>query len=137
MAFNNVRSINVPIAGLGINNGTIGYGEICDFLSRPETTYIYNERLQVPFAYNGYDLIAFENEKSLAVKCRYVNQQQFGGVMILALNFDDFDDKCNRNDVDGSSKSMQTDTGRRFPLHNSIYRTLQFGSLTRNHMYRL
>jgi GH18 family chitinase len=130
LAFNNVRSINVPIAGLGINNGTINYGDICAFVRKDETTLIYNDRLQVPFAYNGYDLIAFENEKSLTVKSRYVNQQQFGGVMLFALNFDDYNGTCDsRGDA---NESRQT-----FPLHNFVYRTLQFGSLTRKQFNRL
>lgn len=124
LAFNKVRSINVPIAGLGINNGTVGYRQICAFLRRNETTYIYNERLQVPFAYNGYDLVAFENEKSLTVKCRYVSRQQFGGVMLFALNFDDADGVC--------KPSAEPGRRNRFPLHNAVYKTLQFAGMVKH-----
>ena len=134
LAYNNVRSINVPIAGLGINNGTVAYNQICKFLRKPETTYIYNERLQVPFAYNGYDLIAFDNEKSLTVKCRYVCKQEFGGVMLFALNFDDYEGICRPGGGSGGvslGNDGDDESLNRFPLHNAVYKTLRFAGMTK------
>lgn len=119
MAYNRIRSVNAPLIGLGINNGTISYGEVCRFLLRNETTYVYNEKHQVPFAYNGYDLIAFENEKSLSVKSKYINKLKIGGVMLFALNYDDVYGDCDR----------LGDEFNKFPLHNVVFKTMEIASL--------
>ena len=126
VAFNSIRSLNSPLIGYGINNGTIAYGEVCRFLLRNETTYIYNENHQVPFAYNGYDLVAFENEKSLSVKSQYLSKLRVGGVMLFALNYDDADGECDRTNDDDS----------RFPLHKVVFRTMQIASLVNSRRFR-
>ena len=126
VAFNNIRTLNAPLLGLGINNGTIGYGAVCRFLLRNDTTMIYNEKHQVPFAYNGYDLVAFENEKSLSLKSKYLSKLRVGGVMLFALNYDDADGECDRTNDDDS----------RFPLHKVVFKTMQTASLVNSRIFR-
>ena len=126
VAFNNIRQLNSPLIGYGINNGTIDYGQVCKFLLRNETTMIYNEKHQVPFAYNGYDLVAFENEKSLSLKSKYLAKLRIGGVMLFALNYDDANGECDRTNDDDS----------RFPLHKVVFKTMQIASLVSSRRFR-
>ena len=124
---NNLKSLNAPLVGLGINSfnnfSTITYGDICKFLFKNETTYIYNEKHQVPFLYNGYDQIAtFENEKSLSVKAKYISRlRNINGIMLFALNFDDANGECSLND--------KSDDFNKFPLHKAVFKTFQIASL--------
>lgn len=119
VAYNRINSLEVPTISYGLNNGTISYGDVCKFLLKNETTFIYNEQHQVPFAYNGYDLIAFDNEKSLSVKSKYLTKLKIGGIMLFALNYDDVYGDCKRSN----------DESTKFPLHEVVFKTIEIASL--------
>ena len=42
--------------------------QVCDFLYEKNTTLVWDNEQQVPFAYNGDQWIGFDDERSLGLK---------------------------------------------------------------------
>ncbi|XP_076327451.1 acidic mammalian chitinase-like [Tachypleus tridentatus] len=91
--------------GPGRGQGKINYNEVCRFLKEGAQT-VFDEFSFVPYAFKGYEWIAYESEKSVTLKAKWAKKQGFGGVMTYNLNRDDWNATC-----DGQT---------RFPLHNAI-----------------
>ncbi|KAH9413062.1 hypothetical protein DERP_006747 [Dermatophagoides pteronyssinus] len=104
--------INVPASGPGIGKGKMNYTHVCEFLRLPGTIKHFDFHSQVPYAYNGFDWIAYENELSVATKAQWVVKTGMGGIVTFALNFDD-------------TKGICRDDGKRFPLQKTISNVLE------------
>ena len=50
--------------------GFAGYPEICEFLQRNGTQYVFDNETQVPYAFNEREWISFDNEQSAIRKVR-------------------------------------------------------------------
>ncbi|KAI1288082.1 Acidic mammalian chitinase [Halotydeus destructor] len=113
LAFAHGHGLDVPTQGPGLGQGRLNYTQVCKFLDA-NATKEFDFYSQVPFAYKDYDWIAYENERSLMIKSRFVSKFNLGGVALYALNYDDWAGSC---------------TGKPFPLQRSISRTLELASI--------
>nr|AJO25037.1 chitinase [Nilaparvata lugens] len=91
---------DAPATGIGKEGleGFVVYPDICRFLDRENTKYVFDSEFKVPYTYNGREWISYDNEQSLQYKADYIKSKGFGGVMIWSLNVDDFRASCGKND---------------------------------------
>lgn len=52
--------------------GFMSYYEICDFLQEDNTTLVWDNEQQVPFAYRGDQWVGFDDERSLKTKVKVI-----------------------------------------------------------------
>lgn len=68
--------IGAPASGGGENGkytgeaGFMSYYEVCDFLHGDNTTLVWDNEQQVPFAYREDQWVGFDDERSLKTKVR-------------------------------------------------------------------
>ena len=74
--------------------GFLSYYEICDFLHEDNTTLVWDNEQQVPFAYRGEQWVGFDDERSLRTKVSWVKTEGFGGIMVWSVDLDDFRGYC-------------------------------------------
>ena len=75
-------------------SGFLSYYEICDFLHQDNTTLVWDNEQQVPFAYRGDQWVGFDDERSLRTKVAWLKTEGFGGIMIWSVDLDDFRGYC-------------------------------------------
>lgn len=71
--------------------------QVCDFLFKDNTTLVWDNEQQVPFAYRGNQWVGFDDERSISVKVRVLgdasgmfNTVKYG--LIFPLTFLDYGD---------------------------------------------
>eukprot|EP00090_Calanus_glacialis_P000625 TRINITY_DN1040_c0_g1_i1.p1 TRINITY_DN1040_c0_g1~~TRINITY_DN1040_c0_g1_i1.p1 ORF type:complete len:1056 (-),score=204.14 TRINITY_DN1040_c0_g1_i1:2491-5658(-) len=74
--------------------GFLSYYEICDFLHKDNTTLVWDNEQQVPFAYRGNQWVGFDDERSLKTKTSWLKNEGFGGIMVWSVDLDDFRGYC-------------------------------------------
>jgi len=74
--------------------GFLSYYEICDFLHKDNTTLVWDNEQQVPFAYRGDQWVGFDDERSLKTKVGWLKNEGFGGIMVWSVDLDDFRGYC-------------------------------------------
>jgi len=74
--------------------GFLSYYEICDFLHKDNTTLVWDNEQQVPFAYRGDQWVGFDDERSLKTKIGWLKKEGFGGIMVWSVDLDDFRGYC-------------------------------------------
>ncbi|QQP56989.1 Uncharacterized protein FKW44_001837 [Caligus rogercresseyi] len=74
--------------------GFLSYYEICDFLHQDNTTLVWDNEQQVPFAYREDQWVGFDDERSLRTKVDWLKTEGFGGIMIWSVDLDDFRGYC-------------------------------------------
>ncbi|KAK8738799.1 hypothetical protein OTU49_003679 [Cherax quadricarinatus] len=74
--------------------GFMAYYEVCEFLFEDNTTLVWDNEQQVPFAYRGDQWLGFDDERSLAVKTDWLKTEGLGGVMVWSVDMDDFRGNC-------------------------------------------
>jgi chitinase len=74
--------------------GFLSYYEICDFLHQSNTTLVWDNEQQVPFAYRDDQWVGFDDERSLRTKVAWLKAEGFGGIMIWSVDLDDFRGYC-------------------------------------------
>ncbi|XP_067672467.1 chitotriosidase-1-like [Haliotis asinina] len=84
-------------------NGTLAYYEVCKILQDGATGQRIDAQ-KVPYLVSKDQWVGYDDEKSLADKVKYVIDNGFGGVMVWALDMDDFSGIC----------------GKAFPLMNAV-----------------
>lgn len=63
------HGLHAPANGFGIGNeGFIKYNEVCQFLKLPYTFHERDYDALVPYAYNQYDWISFDDVESIRTK---------------------------------------------------------------------
>lgn len=72
----------------------MSYYEVCDFLHEPNTTLVWDNEQQVPFAYRGNQWVGFDDERSLRTKVNWLKTEGFGGIMVWSVDLDDFRGYC-------------------------------------------
>ncbi|KAK3870939.1 hypothetical protein Pcinc_023874, partial [Petrolisthes cinctipes] len=108
--------IGAPVTGGGREGrytqeeGFMSYYEVCEFLYEDNTTLVWDNEQQVPFAYNSNQWIGFDDERSLEVKGDWLKSEGLGGVMIWSVDMDDFRGNCG--------------TGK-YPLLNTLAKTME------------
>lgn len=74
--------------------GFLSYYEICDFLHKDNTTLVWDNEQQVPFAYRDKQWVGFDDERSLKTKVGWLKSEGFGGIMVWSVDLDDFRGYC-------------------------------------------
>uniref|UniRef100_A0ACB8F571 Uncharacterized protein n=1 Tax=Sphaerodactylus townsendi TaxID=933632 RepID=A0ACB8F571_9SAUR len=68
--------------------GILSYFEICQFNNGATKERI--EEQAVPYSYKGNQWVGYEDVTSVRAKVQYMKQNNLGGIMIWALDLDDF-----------------------------------------------
>jgi len=102
--FHNIHNVHSLARDIGVYDGYINYPQVCDFIHKGWTRVMDNES-KVPYVYNDYDWISFEDVESMTYKANWIVEQNFRGAMTWNLNADDWYGACN---------------GTKFPLHKVI-----------------
>ncbi|XP_057218756.1 acidic mammalian chitinase-like [Triplophysa rosa] len=68
--------------------GFWAYYEICGFLQGTTTQWIKDQ--EVPYAAKNSQWVGFDNQQSIEIKARYLQDKKFGGAFVWALDLDDF-----------------------------------------------
>ncbi|XP_025832277.1 probable chitinase 10 [Agrilus planipennis] len=99
--------------------GFLSYYEICDFLHIENTTLVWDNEQQVPFAYRDNQWVGFDDERSLKTKMAWLKEEGFGGIMIWSIDMDDFRGQCGagkyplinamRQELDGYKVKLEYD----------------------------
>ncbi|XP_022198692.2 chitotriosidase-1 isoform X2 [Nilaparvata lugens] len=90
--------------------GFMSYYEVCEFLHGENTTLVWDNEQQVPFAYRKDQWVGFDDERSLKTKMTWLKEEGFGGIMVWSVDMDDFRGSCG--------------TGK-FPLMNAMRQELE------------
>ncbi|XP_046385252.1 probable chitinase 10 [Ischnura elegans] len=112
----NKFDIGAPASGGGTPGkytgeaGFMSYYEVCDFLHGENTTLVWDNEQQVPFAYRDDQWVGFDDERSLKTKMTWLKEMGFGGIMIWSIDMDDFHGSCG--------------TGK-YPLINAMHSELE------------
>ncbi|KAH0815065.1 hypothetical protein MTP99_002127 [Tenebrio molitor] len=88
----NQHTVGAPVSGVGMNDGYIGYSEICKL--NDGWTEAWDDEQQVPYRYAGNQWIGYDNPRSIGLKVQYAKSRNLGGVMMWAIDNDDKDGAC-------------------------------------------
>jgi len=78
--------------------GEFTFSQVCDFLSKPSSAYVFDKQAGVPYAYDNHLLwSSFDDSKSIYLKAVFIRDRGFGGSMLYDLNSDDYRFKCSLN----------------------------------------
>ncbi|XP_016848759.2 chitinase-3-like protein 2 isoform X1 [Anolis carolinensis] len=69
-------------------SGTLAYYEICSFNQDANIEWITEQ--EVPYSYKGNQWVGYEDMRSVKAKVQYMKNNTLGGIMIWALDLDDF-----------------------------------------------
>merc|ERR1712141_416590 len=65
-------------------------------LKKPTAIHRWEPNHQCPYVVDGDQWFGYDNKKSLKLKIDWIKNNNYAGIMIWALDFDDFDGKfCN------------------------------------------
>ncbi|KAI4467426.1 chitinase [Holotrichia oblita] len=78
------------------DTGFLGYNEVClEFKESPtKWKMFWDDFAKVPFAIHEQEFITYDNVKSIREKVKFANSKNLGGVMIWAVDTDDFRGDC-------------------------------------------
>uniref|UniRef100_A0A8D8USC8 Probable chitinase 3 n=1 Tax=Cacopsylla melanoneura TaxID=428564 RepID=A0A8D8USC8_9HEMI len=99
--------------------GFMSYYEVCDFLKKDNTTLVWDNEQQVPFAYRDDQWVGFDDERSLKMKMDWLKEDGYGGIMVWSVDMDDFRGQCGsgkyplistmKNELDDYSVALEYD----------------------------
>ncbi|XP_067324124.1 chitinase-3-like protein 1 [Anolis sagrei] len=69
-------------------SGSLAYYEICIFNQGAKKEWITEQK--VPYSYKGNQWVGYEDTRSVKAKVQYMKNNHLGGIMIWALDLDDF-----------------------------------------------
>ncbi|XP_026686468.1 uncharacterized protein LOC103519043, partial [Diaphorina citri] len=94
--------------------GFMSYYEVCDFLKKDNTTLVWDNEQQVPFAYKDDQWVGFDDERSLKMKMDWLKEDGYGGIMIWSVDMDDL------------STPFKELTGNVFRMNQFVYESIEF-----------
>ncbi|UYV64527.1 Cht7 [Cordylochernes scorpioides] len=74
-------------------SGFLAFYEICELLKNGATLVWDNEQM-VPYAFVDDQWVGFDDQRSIKLKVQWLKQSGYGGVMIWAVDLDDFRGSC-------------------------------------------
>lgn len=90
--------------------GYAAYSEICQAIESGNLTEDWDDEGKAPFAYCGTYWVGYENKRSLELKVQHVKDNEFGGIIMYSVAFDDFNASCgSRNQLSSVIKSKLHD----------------------------
>jgi chitinase len=97
-------------------SGVLSYMEFCEQQLTNKWTMEWESNQQVSYGHTTTEWVGIDNEKSIELKAKYVLSNGLGGAMVWSVDMDDFLGIC-------------SSTGRKYPLLNALYNTLNGGIL--------
>ncbi|CAF3160110.1 unnamed protein product [Rotaria sp. Silwood2] len=95
--------------------GFIAYYEICEKLNNGQWIIKYDDIQKSMYAYDEDTWISYDNIQIISIRANYIIEQNLGGVMIWAVDLDDFSGKfCNNG---------------RYPLINAVANIIRRGQV--------
>ena len=87
--------------------GYAAFSEICQDIKSGDLTEDWDNEGKAPFAYCATYWVGYDNKKSLQLKAQFVIDNEFGGISMYSVAFDDFNASCgSRNQLSSAIKSM-------------------------------
>ncbi|CAD7079161.1 unnamed protein product [Hermetia illucens] len=74
-------------------SGSLSYTEICSNI-KAGWTVVYDNKQQIPYAFQGNQWVGYDNIQSLEKKVDYAKTKGLGGVMVWSLDQDDIRNVC-------------------------------------------
>lgn len=68
---------------------------MCAELTSLTANRVFDRVSKVPYLYNGNKWISYDDVESVMIKSQWISDNNFGGSMTFALNYDDHLAKCN------------------------------------------
>ncbi|XP_072379768.1 chitinase-3-like protein 1 [Diabrotica undecimpunctata] len=96
LANNNNVALGAASSGAGtagpytLEAGYLGYNEIVEKQLEGGWTYVWDDEQQVPHMYKDNQWVGFDDPKAVQIKTKYAQDKQLGGVMVWAIETDDF-----------------------------------------------
>jgi len=75
-------------------DGFLGYNEICIELNNGTWIEEWDDVAGVPFMHREERWVSYDNHRSISMKCKYAYAEQLAGVMVWAIDNDDFKPEC-------------------------------------------
>nr|CAD7397292.1 unnamed protein product [Timema poppensis] len=97
-------NLDLPILGSQAQHKTSALTnyttEICEELNANKSSWkqFWDEKSVTPFAVNGNQVIAYDNERSIAEKVKFAIKNKLGGIMVWSVDTDDFHGDCYEKD---------------------------------------
>ncbi|GAB1605615.1 acidic mammalian chitinase-like isoform X1 [Argonauta hians] len=79
--------------GHGPNGGYVSYPQACKYL-QSNFTRVWSQECQVPYMYKDDLWISYEDPRSIQLKVDWIKKNGYPGVMVYALNYDDYEGTC-------------------------------------------
>ncbi|XP_054717240.1 probable chitinase 10 [Uloborus diversus] len=73
--------------------GFLSYYEVCDFI-KSGARYVWDDEQKVPYAFLGDQWVGFDDEKSIRIKLKWIQENGYAGAMVWTLDMDDFKGRC-------------------------------------------
>jgi chitinase len=104
------HGFHAPVLGVGYAQGWSLYPQLCELMSMPGGTSVYDDVAEVLYAYYDDQWANTGDVRSATAKARWVKKMGLAGVFTWCLNWDDIFNVCGHNET--------------FPIHRAIRRTL-------------
>ncbi|XP_043471715.1 acidic mammalian chitinase-like isoform X2 [Leptopilina heterotoma] len=75
--------------------GTLGYYEVCENTDKKGWKVEYDAEQHVVYAFQGNQIVGYDDVNSIKEKAQYVKNNNLGGAMIWSMDTDDFNGNCN------------------------------------------
>ncbi|XP_033229586.1 acidic mammalian chitinase-like [Belonocnema kinseyi] len=83
-----------PFTTEGQFGSMMTYFEFCDQIKKWK--YFFDHEQKVPYKHKDNQVIAYDDDRSLEIKAKYVLDMQLGGAMVYSIDADDFPGKCGK-----------------------------------------
>ncbi|KAI6177726.1 hypothetical protein M3Y97_00939500 [Aphelenchoides bicaudatus] len=83
-----------PATNYSKYGSTIPYRKACAYMKMKQFKYTWDDYAKTPYIVNGRQWLAVEDKKSVRAKADYARSLNIGGVMVFALDSDDYDGRC-------------------------------------------
>ncbi|XP_071130020.1 chitinase-3-like protein 1 [Mytilus edulis] len=124
----NVHDVGAQTKGKGLAGkytreaGFLSYYEVCDMMKNGGKKYYINEQ-KVPYLVKDDQWVGYDDVDSLSIKVQYVKQQRFGGIMVWALDLDDFKGTCGQGTYPLLKRINQEIEGSRYQPEQPMLNT--------------
>ncbi|XP_055618707.1 chitinase-3-like protein 1 [Toxorhynchites rutilus septentrionalis] len=98
----NQKSLGASATGPGtkgkytMEDGFLGYNEICEKLKNKEMTEMWDATAKVPYATGGNDWVGYDNADSITAKGQFIKDNKLAGGMFWSIETDDFRGTCGK-----------------------------------------
>ncbi|ESP03839.1 hypothetical protein LOTGIDRAFT_109802, partial [Lottia gigantea] len=70
--------------------GVLSYYEVCKLIKVGIVTEKWDEESNAPYAVSDTEFVTYDNQRSVKIKANFVKDNQYGGINVWELSYDDF-----------------------------------------------